>query len=55
MTQQISLFNRGYTAMIILIAFVSTLIMAYFYAEFILTLINPLSIKTSPHGLVHVE
>lgn len=52
MTKQISLFNRGYTALIILIACGAALIMAYFYAEFILTLISSLAI---PPRLVHVE
>jgi hypothetical protein len=39
--------------MIILAGFVFTLILAYFYAEFILTVLNFLAIKISTHGLVH--
>ncbi|MDB5154136.1 MAG: hypothetical protein JWR54_2887 [Mucilaginibacter sp.] len=53
MIKQISIFNRGHKAMIILFGFGFTFILAYFYAEFILTLINFLAIKISTHGLLH--
>lgn len=55
MIQQISLFNGYHKVVIILIALVTTLILAYCYAEFILALINATAIKTSPDGLVPAE
>jgi hypothetical protein len=51
MIQQISIFSRSHSAMIILMALVITLILAYFYEEFILTLINFLAIKISTRGV----
>ncbi|WP_426671502.1 hypothetical protein ACPPVU_09715 [Mucilaginibacter sp. McL0603] len=53
MIQQISIFSRSHSVMIILMAFVITLILAYFYAEFILTVINFLTLKMSVHGVTH--
>jgi hypothetical protein len=55
MIQQIPIFNRSHTVMIILMALVITLILAYFYADFILTVFNFPAIKISTHGLVHDE
>lgn len=53
MKQQISIFNRRHGVMVILMALLITLALVYFYAEFILTLINFLAIKISTHGLAH--
>jgi hypothetical protein len=53
MINQIAIFNRGHRGMIVLVGFGLTLILTYFYSEFILTLINFLAIKISIHGLVH--
>jgi hypothetical protein len=50
---QISIFNRVKGGMVILVCFGFTLVLAYFYAEFILTLINFLAIEISTYGLVH--
>jgi hypothetical protein len=53
MMKQISIFNRSHTAAIIFMAFAITLILAYLYAELIMTLINFLAIRISTHGLEH--